>query len=175
MEYCYFSKVHVFMRWLNRILTTVYVVLFAVVTVILLGEEGAWPTIPLAAVVFAAVIGYGVVFELYYGRKYQLSDKGIAIRYAGRFDRFYPWDSFGKICLCSIHFATRSSHFDQVIWCQTRTVQGGPTAENRKWTSTEYGFLHFGTVLQMEYTPERLAEFRRSAPCRIEDLRGKFY
>lgn len=175
MEKCYFSPKHTKERWIGIICS-----LFVSITLTGFGvftslttEDGILSYILIFLGVFFML--YGILYDLYMFREYELSENGITIRYAKRKTVFFPWKCISQICICRIHQGKVESVRDDVIWCSVGKIKNGPPNMARRWNEAEYGFIHFHSVLTMEYTPERLADFKKYSNRDIPDYRDIIY
>lgn len=175
MQKCYFSEKHTRERW-----TCIIFSLFVSITLIGFGIYTAPATESgiLSGILFFSgllFIVYGILYDLYMSREYALSENGITIRYGKRKIVHFPWKYISQICICVIHQGKIEGVKDDVIWCTVGTIKKGPPNMARRWNEAEYGFIHFHSVLTMEYTPERLANFKRYSNRDIPDYRDVIY
>lgn len=134
-----------------------------------------WYDAPTACV-FLLIFGvilllYGLLFDVYFTREYELTRQGILVRYAKRVTKLYLWENISQICICSIHRSANGATWDDVLWCTVGRIKKGPPHPSRIWNSTEYSLVHFKSVLTMEFTPERLDEFNMFFTDEIMDYR----
>lgn len=175
MEKCYFSPKHTKERWIAGIACSfVSITLTGFGIFALLTTEG---NILACILIFLGVFFalYGILFDLYMSREYSLNEDGILIRYAKRKSVFFPWSRIDQICICVIHQGKIEGVKDDVIWCAVGKIKNGPPNMARRWNEAEYGFIHFRSVLTMEYTPERLADFKKYSNRDIPDYRDIIY
>lgn len=175
MQKCYFSEKHTRERWIGIICS-----LFVSITLIGFGIYTALATedgILFCILLFLGLffILYGTLYDLYVSREYALSENGITIRYAKRKIVYFPWKCISQICICVIHKGKIEGVKDDVIWCTVGKIKKGPPNMARRWNEAEYGFIHFHSVLTIEYTPERLAEFKKYSNQDIPDYRDVIY
>lgn len=175
MQKCYFSEKPAEGRWIGIICS-----LFVSITLTGFGvftslttEDGILSCILIFLGIFFML--YGILYDLYMSREYELSENGITIRYAKRKTVFFPWKCISQICICRIHQGKVESVRDDVIWCTVGKIKKGPSNMARRWNEAEYGFIHFHSVLTMEYTPERLADFKKYSNRDIPDYRDVIY
>ena len=169
MKKCYFTKK-------NRIIRYFCLFCATVCSCIMLGISYAFWHEAFVACMLLLVFGVivlldGVLFDVYFTREYELTEQGILIRYAKSITKLYRWENISQICICSIHRSANGATWDEVLWCTIGKIKKGPPHPSRSWNSTEYSLLHFRTVLTMEYTPERLDEFRKFYIDEIADYR----
>lgn len=173
MNKCYFSQRHRRERIVNIVATLFCCItmwIFSVVSAI--STPGSLKLTVLLGCLSWACFLFGICFDLYMSREYALSERGITIRYAKRKLVFYPWESIGHICICVIHQGKIESTNDVVIWCTTGKIKNVPPNLSRYWNIAEYGLMHFRSVLTIEYTPERSADFKKYSNRDIADYRG---
>lgn len=180
MQKCYSSKKNTIIRrfcLITSILLSIFLMGLGVSTWFL--EPKPMPdVVAIRWILFALgslILFYGFLLELQFSREYEICEQGILIRYITGRTRVYPWASINQICLCTIHVSGTGATWDEVIWCTAGKIKKGPPHPSRRWNDTEYGLRYFSSVLTMEYSPERLAEFEKYAPCHIEDYRSMRY
>ena len=128
------------------------------------------------AALFIVLLGVGSFFGIgisasYLYGEYTLDSDGITVWYFNRFRFFYPWSSITQICLCTINKHRHEYvHYD-VIWCTVGEIRGGPLKLARRWNESEYRCIRSRSVVTIEYTPERLAEFKQYVDRYIPDYR----
>ncbi len=118
-----------------------------------------------------AFILYGVLSIVCFDRDYELTEEGIIVQYAKRKKVFYSWECINQICICKIFCSGNHAFETPVIWCTAGNIKHAPPDPKRRWDDSEYLFFHFRSILTMEYTPERLAEFQKYARIEIQDFR----
>lgn len=176
MKKCYFSRSHtIFGRATLIVCSALGVGLIALIC-------AAWNEIGTIheRILFCVIFGtgllcifYAVTYFLFSSREYALSEQGITIRYAGRRSVFYSWSCIRLICVCTVN---RSSVIEgkgeRVIWCTAGKIRKAPPDPvSRRWNTEEYLYLHYRSILTMEYSPERLEEFRKYSGREIPDYR----
>lgn len=172
MEKCYFSQKNIHLRYFCLIGTIVCSsTMFAICFANWNKDTDARSMLAILFALGCVVLLYGLFLDIYFSREYELTEHGILIRYAKCISRFYSWDSINQICVCIIHRSANGVTWDEVIWCTSGNITKGPPHSARHWNSTEYGLLHINSVLTMEYSSERLAQFHKYAPINIEDYR----
>ena len=173
MKKCYFSKKH-------QISTTVSFILFIVMGFVTIGTgiyilfiepESAYVSVKL----FILAVGFFLLsFLCYaaYGREYSVSESGIAIFYFRRFKVEHPWSQIGQISVCDINYAAKADNvFDIVIRVVVGEEKDGPASNlasipygrHIKWRQMEYNMMHFKTIINIEYTRERLEEIQTAS------------
>lgn len=176
MEKCYNSKEYTRIRafcLIGSIVLSIFMSGFGVASWIIDSESVGIRWIFFVSGIL--LLFYGLTLDLHISREYEITEQGILIRYWKRHTRFYPWDRIEQVCLCSIHRGGNGVTWDEVIWCTAGKIKKGPPHPSRRWNWTEYELRYFSSVLTMEYSPERLAEFEKYAPCHIEDYRSMRY
>ncbi len=114
----------------------------------------------------------GIIGPVEGTREYELSEQGITIQYLEKYKRFYSWDSIRQICICRVFRTNDAIPGELVIWCTAGKIRKEPPKGNRiSWNREEYILTHFRSVLLMEYSPERLEEFKRYSKREIPDYR----
>ena len=172
MEKCYFSAKHKTGRVINYVAALfVSVVCLSLSAYLAITTANSIIHAGLLLCIGLLMLLFGILFDLYMSREYALSEAGITIRYARRKTVFFPWSRISRICICVIHRGKIEGVEDEVIWCTVGEIKKGPPNMARRWNEAEYGFLHFHRVLTMEYTPERLTDFRKYANREIPDYR----
>lgn len=173
MKRCYFSKEH---TCENRILIAAH--LFNVLLPfgfglygVLTNQQDAWLLFGVALCISLILLIPGTLYLIYLYGEYALSSEGITLLYAKKYRLFFPWSSITQICLCTIHKTKGAYKKDHVIWCTVGKIKGGPPNLAPRWNEFEYGFIRFRSVLTMEYTDERLAEFKKYTNREIPDYR----
>lgn len=104
-------------------------------------------------------------------RKYMVDSTGLYVQHTHRNKQFYPWNQMLEICLCDIHRGSHEQIKDTVIWCTISTIKGGPPDTKRRWNSPYYGIRYFRSVITIEFSEERLSEFKRFYSGSIADYR----
>ena len=177
MERCYFSKEYTIMIWCNRVLSPIYLSLIIGAMVVIWNivwvERTGIDLFLTFSLVLFLILSYSLVFEFYFTREYELTPEGICVRYANHFVKLYPWAAITQMCICSIHQAPRRNASTDVIWCTVGTINNGPPTPNCFWRSEFYGFFHLNSVIQIEYSDNRLNQFRRLTHQNIQDYRNK--
>lgn len=157
----------------------VLVVLVIFVTLLYLGcsigiyldsPEDWVPALIVALIGIVSFVLLGIAVLYMYGG-YTLDSDGITVSYLNRVRFFYPWSSITQICLCTINLNRHEYvHYD-VIWCTVGKIRGGPPKLGWLWNETEYRCIRSRSVVTIEYTPERLAEFQQYVDRYIPDYR----
>lgn len=114
----------------------------------------------------------GIIDPIVKTREYELSNQGITIRYLGKYKRTYSWDCIRRICICTVFRSSDRLPGKLVIWCTAGKVRKEPPKGNRiSWNQGEYILMHFRSILLVEYSPERLEEFKKYSKQEISDYR----
>lgn len=174
MKKCYASKKNTIIRY-SKLILGICFGLFLMAVALILWDDTDREMMALCGLSFflgVLSVVYYPCFDILFFREYSLSDEGITIQYAGRKQVLQPWNKVSQICRCEIHRASNGGIWDDVIWVTFGHIKNGPPDDKRRWNNPEYGLLHFRSVLTLEYTPERFAEFQRYAPCEILDYRS---
>ena len=176
MDKCYGSQKHKKERIINYVFTfLVSITLCVIGTVVAISTPESDKHACILLCLGLLILLYGILFDLFMSREYELSENGIYIRYAKMKTVFFPWTCISQICICVIHQGKVEGVKDDVIWCTVGKIKKGPPNMARRWNEAEYGFIHFHSVLTMEYTPERLADFKKYSNRDIPDYRDVIY
>lgn len=176
IDKCYFSKKHRRERIIHIVVMLLCsIILWGISIVPMISKPRSLGLAAILACFGWAIFLYGIFFDMYMSREYVLSEDGITIRYAKRKFVFYPWVDVGKICVCVIHQGKIEGVKDDVIWCTVGKIQKEPPNLSHRWNIAEYGMIHFRDVLTMEYTSERLADFKKYSNRDIADYRDGLY
>ena len=172
MNKCFHSIKYKRIRWMNNIIAFVSG-LICVVLGIVLFDSDVDTQMPCT---FLICIGtliwvYGVVLWLYFSREYDITCKGISIRYLKKWTCFFPWSQNTEVMLCSIFRSNNGYMQDDVIWISLQSVKNGPPDRNRKYNDLAYHLLCLNTVLTFEITDERLLEIKKVYKRPIPDYR----
>lgn len=172
MEKCYFSQKNKVLRY--TILFLAVIESSVLVTLGLILWEKSIDIAVLCCILIALGLSinfYGIFRFLILNRGYELNGQGISIQYTKRKKAFYSWDEITQVCICEIHRSANGATSDVVIWCTAGTIINGPPDPARRWNSSEYELSHFRSVLTMEYSPDRLVEFKKFVRGNISDYR----
>lgn len=112
---------------------------------------------------------YEMLYAIWLAREYELTEKGIVIRYLKRKEVLYPWQSIAQIC---IWYTGRGQSWEHVIWCSVGNPKRLPPNMRRK--DSDYAFRHCGSVIYVEFTAERLEAFRKYYHEEIPDYRSLY-
>ena len=172
MKQCYWSHKTQWARPLQVALVIILTLLCISVGIgIFLNSPEDWGAALFVGLIGVAYFMVGVISASYLFATYTLDSDGITVWYFNRFRLFYPWNSITQICLCTINKHRHEYAQVDVIWCTIGEIRGGPPKMARRWNESEYRCIRSRSVVTIEYTPERLAEFKQYVDRYIPDYR----
>ena len=169
MEKFYFSKEYFIYSCINMVGGLLSGAVCAIVGTLTIKSNllGSWVLFALSFF----MIAHTILFVIFLNRKYAVSDRGIAVQYANRYTIFYPWEKIQLVCLGITHRSGTGTTQDTVIWCTTKLTGYLPPTKVHRHTSWEYDYLHYRSIITIEFTEERYAQFASYYQQNITDYR----
>lgn len=172
MKKCYYSQKNTVLRYTILFLSVIESIVLIALGLILWEQSINVVLLCCILIAFGLLINlYGVFHFLILNRGYELNSQGISIQYTKKKKLFYPWDEITQVCICEIHRSANGATKDIVIWCTIGSIVNGPPDPSRRWNSSEYELSHFRSVLTVEFSPDRLIEFKKFVKGNISDYR----
>ena len=122
------------------------------------------------------LVTFGIVAKVYCAavyiidaRTYTLDMDGISIRYSDTYDKHYSWKDVSSIVICDVYHSTRTTEiYEHVIRVTIGDEPDGPLSTtqqwtlsgHKKWSTYEYGLVHFQNVISISFTPDRLEQVK---------------
>ena len=118
----------------------------------------------LVAAFFVLKFGWLVLTDACAG--YTVSAAGVRVKYPLEKERFYSWDDFQEVCICSVTYR-RMKRVPAICF----VIRGEKKNLFDQW-KTENPFK-FRKVMAFDFSEERLAQLRAYCPYPVPDYRGK--
>lgn len=113
-----------------------------------------------------------IIFE---ERTYQFDANGLTIGYPLGIRKSYSWDIITGIGICKVRYNRRGSvHHKTAIRFVIGEEKNGPEQArywNEPWSKYSYEIMHFGKLITVEFSEERLNQLAAVCPVKITDYR----
>lgn len=117
------------------------------------------------------ILLYGTFNYKLVTKTYSLSDLGVTLKY-GKKLVFYPWAYISQIFVCEL--IRGGVDKDIVIWCSVGKPKDTPLRISHRWRRWNCELFHQGSFFTVEYSPERLQEFKQYSKRGIPDFRNHY-
>jgi hypothetical protein len=143
---------------------------FRLVTAQVIGQVVA--SLVLMAIGLGVAVGM-VMCYLEICRRYSVTESGLVLEYPFRYTVIHPWETLSEIGICNVHYTARGpvEHLT-AIRCVVGEEKKGPRHGYDCWAESWYSALHFRKVITILFTEERLEEFEKVCPVKIQDYRN---
>lgn len=171
MEYCMNSKKNCIMRSVHLVLCIVMSGVF-----LFFGHSIPPATIREALLflilkVFGVLVfAFGVFYHTIQSRKFEIRPDGICIYYWKRIQTVYAWNEISHISICRINQSTSGPKMCDLVIRLVRIVPDRIRGEGTH-RSFEYDLFHFGDIINLEFSEDRLEKVCQFSEVAIEDLR----